>query len=177
MYTLDHNILIDLKDENEIGELIAAKIAKEPHQYCVVNIGASELRQGGVRPDNYEKFEFFLRSIKIDHLQRLNPLCLIEFTFIDHCNDCSNQDAELYQKILIELFPNRYEEGVNLIHQEPYKPIERKRLNQICDAVSLWCHLKYRTEAFVTRDKNFLKKEPILKNLFGANIISPNQLS
>lgn len=175
--TLDHNILIDIKHKNECGKFIYSKIVESSDSFNIVNIGASELRLGGIRPDRYDLFEAFLNDIGLAHLNRLNPLARIDVTFIGRSNICSEEDDNLYQKIKKLLFPNGFDPGVNLIEQPPYKPIERKKINQICDAVALWCHVKHHTESFVTRDKNFHKKSNQLTNLCGANIVHPDQLA
>lgn len=177
MNTLDHNILIDIKHHNHWGEAIVKKITACPDSFCIVNIGASELRVGGVRPDRYDLFESFLKEIGLESLKRLNPLALVDIIFFDHSNICSENDAILYNDIKTVLFPNGFDSDSNLIKQPPFQPIERKRLNQICDAVSLWCHVKYRTDTFVTRDGNFLKKSDALKNKFGSNIVHPDLIA
>lgn len=177
MYTLDHNILIDIKCLNQWGQAIKSKITSSPESFRIVNIGASELRVAGVRPDRYDLFETFLEEIGLASLRRLNPLGLIDITFIGHSIICSDNDAKLYQNIKKVLFPNGYETGLKLIDQPPFKPIERKRLNQICDAVALWCHVKYETNAFVSRDDNFHKKSEKLMNEFSANIVHPDNIA
>jgi hypothetical protein len=177
MHTLDHNLLIDIQQQNEHGVLIASKIKNAPHSFCVVNIGASELRLGGIRPDRYDLFEQFPQDIGLAELPRLNPLLLIDITFIDRSNICSDEDAELYDRLQQFLFPQGYEPGKNIIDQSPYQPIERKRLNQICDAVTLWCHIKYETQSLVTRDSNFHDKAMQLRQSFNARIIHPSKLA
>jgi len=177
MYTLDHNLLIDIQQQNEDGLLVASKIQRAPNAFCLVNIGASELRLGGIRPHRYDLFEQFLTDIGLADLPRLNPLGLIDITFIDRCNICSEEEAALYGRLLQFLFPQGYEPGKNMIVQSPYQPIERKRLNQICDAVTLWCHLNYKTEALVTRDSNFHAKAKPLRQSFDVRIIHPRELT
>jgi hypothetical protein len=176
MHTLDHNLLIDIKHKNEHGLLISSKIEKAPDSFCIVNIGASELRLGGVRPDRYDLFEEFLKEVGLERIQRLNPLILIDITFIDRSNICSDGDAILYERIEQHLFPAGFEAGKNMIDQPPYQPIERKRLNQICDAATLWCHIKYKTESLITRDTNFHKKAGVLRKHFGAQIVRPSDV-
>ena len=177
MHTLDHNILIDIKHKNQWGIDLYRKIEIHPELFGVVNIGASELRLGGIRPDRYNLFESFLLEIGLEKLVRFNPLALIDITFIEHSNICSEDDADLYERIKNALFPSGFESNINLIDQPPYQPIERKRLNQICDAVSLWCHVKYSTESFVSRDDNFQRKSSVLRKEFGAKIIHPSYLA
>jgi len=177
MHTLDHNILLDIKHNNEWGKLIYPKITDSPDTFNIINIGASELRLGGARPDRYDLFEAFLKEIGLSNLNRLNPLALIDITFIEHSNICSDEDAKLYQEIKKTLFPNGFTKGTKMIEQPPYQPMERKRLNQICDAVVLWCHVKNNTKSLITRDDNFHKKSNQLANMYGANIMHPEQFA
>jgi hypothetical protein len=172
MHILDHNVLIDVEKKTRLGMCLLGYINAEPKDYSVVNIGASELRIRGVRPDSYSLFELFLERIGLHGLQRLDPLGLINITFIDHCLVCSDAEVDLYLDINNTLFPSGYVKGEGLIRCGFCDPIERKRLNQICDAVGLWCHIKYKTDGFVTSDKNFIKKSGLVKCRYGANVVS-----
>jgi hypothetical protein len=79
--TIDHNCIIHLRDQTDVGKRIKAIVHDQANQCFVVNIGASEMRRDGVRPDRYERFEELLRSVGIAHLQRLDPLAHWGVTF------------------------------------------------------------------------------------------------
>ena len=55
--TLDHNCIIHLQNRTDVGKKIKAIVQDVGNQCFVVDIGASEMRKQGVRPDHYEKFE------------------------------------------------------------------------------------------------------------------------
>jgi len=68
--TLDHNCILDLANRTPVGAKIET-IIKDPRYECfVVNIGASEMRKKGVRPDRFDTFEELLESAGIAHLPR-----------------------------------------------------------------------------------------------------------
>lgn len=60
--TLDHNCLIHLRNHTATGKNIEAIVRNENIQCFVVNIGAPEMRDIGVRPDRYETFEELLEN-------------------------------------------------------------------------------------------------------------------
>jgi len=74
--TLDHNCIIHLSNRTDVGKKIEATVHDKSNQCFVVNIGASEMREQGVRPDQYEKFEELLERAGIAHLPRLHPLMI-----------------------------------------------------------------------------------------------------
>lgn len=54
--TLDHNCLIGIKKNNTNCSALMALIGSGQHGFFIVNVGSSELRQGGIRADNYSSF-------------------------------------------------------------------------------------------------------------------------
>ena len=61
--TLDHNCIIHLGNVTDIGKAVQRIVGSVGNECFVVNIGASEMRAKGVRPDKYEKFEELLGSV------------------------------------------------------------------------------------------------------------------
>lgn len=163
--TFDHNCLIHLENGGEIGACIRSAINDPIHEYFVVNVGASEMQPFGVRPDNYGAFEELLTRIGIAHLRRLDPIGIWDVTFWDRCVFGGSDDEKLLQSIQAILFPPDAVAGTA-------QAVERKRLNRLCDALSMWCHISYRNDAFLTTDENFFKatKHRMLVEL-GAGVI------
>lgn len=176
--TLDHNCLIDVEQRTREGLSVLNVVNSKRHQCFVVNIGASELRERGIRPDNYALFEQFLAGLDLIGLARLNPIGLIDISFIGYCVIASAEMVKLANDIENILFPNSIEQDT-LIDSPPYHPIGRKRLNQICDVYSMWCHIHYENEIFLTSDENFHKstKRDRLISLGAANIMKPSEFS
>jgi hypothetical protein len=174
--TLDHNCIIHLENRTEIGNKIKAIVSDRGNECFVVNIGASEMREKGVRPDQYEKFEDLLNSAQIAHLSRLNPMMIWDVTFWDRCVWAGNEMIKLAAEIEDALFgeaPKIYIAAVSLDSSAG-----RKWLNRVCDVHGMWCHIKNRNEVFLTTDSNFTKetKLPRLVALGAGRICHPEEL-
>lgn len=104
--TLDHNCIINLENGTAIGNDVS-RIISDPNSQCyVVNIGASEMREKGVRPDRYDKFEELLCSAGIDQLPRLDPMMIFNVTFWGRCAWGSEETIKLSEDIENVLFRN-----------------------------------------------------------------------
>lgn len=164
--TLDHNCLIDLERSAQRGQIIRSLIENHDHQCFIVNIGASELLKLGVRPDHYSTFENLLISLKIDYLARLDPIGIYGATFYGRCLYSSPEAELLLEKIEEILFGKRI----------PFEEDQNKWLNQTCDIHTLWSHIHYGNELFLTSDKNFLKsKKKSLEELGAGKICNPEE--
>lgn len=101
--TLDHNVVIDLViGSPRVAQLRDALIAQS-HQAHVVEIGASEMRQRGVKPDRYDLFEQLLAQAGLGDLPRLAPMAIFDVTFWDHalwCDDEMQSQAKQIEEIL-----------------------------------------------------------------------------
>jgi hypothetical protein len=174
--TLDHNCIINLENGTEIGRRVAAIVSAEGNQCFVVNIGASEMRQKGVAPDHYEKFEELLESARIAHLPRLNPMGIFDVTFWDRCVWADDEMIKLSNAIEAVLFPGV--PNVDIATEGLDSPAGRKWLNRLCDVHSMWCHIQNGNEVFLTTDTNFTKKTKLARLIaLGARKINhPNEL-
>ncbi len=89
--TLDHNVVIDFSLGSprvaRVGDVLAAK----SHQAHLVEIGASEMRRRGIKPDRYDLFEQLLAEGGIDDLPRLAPMAIWDVTFWDHALWCDEE--------------------------------------------------------------------------------------
>jgi len=74
--TLDHNVIIDLVNGAENVARLREMLADERYQAYVVEIGASEMRQRGIRPDRFDLFEKLLDEAGIRALPRLMPMMI-----------------------------------------------------------------------------------------------------
>ena len=175
-FTLDHNCIINLENKTEIGSKIREIIFHEGNECFIVNIGASEMRERGVLPDHYEKFEELLKSAQIENLPRLHPMAMFDVTFIDRCILADDEMVKLSTDIEEILFPNKLNiditiEGIDALSR-------RKWLNRLCDVHTMWCHIYYRNEIFLTTDGNFKKqtKLPKLIDIGARHICHPNEV-
>lgn len=151
--TLDHNCLIALKEQEESAIALRSLLERPDHQCFVVNVGASEMQKYGVIPDNYAAFERLLEDIEVDQLPRLDPIGVCDVTFVDRCIWASAEDCQLLVTIQGILF-----EAERGWRGEPSGvTLTRRERNRLCDALSVWCHIHYGSDVFVSMDGNFLK--------------------
>jgi len=129
--TLDHNCIINLDNETEIGNNIRNIVFNESNECFIVNIGASEMRERGVLPDHYEKFEELLKSAQIEKLQRLHPMAIFDVTFLDHCVLADDEMIKLSRDIEEILFPNKLD--IDIASEGLNSKNGRKWLNRLCD--------------------------------------------
>jgi len=173
--TLDHNCIIHLTNRTEIGQNVKALITNEKNQCFVVNIGASEMRERGVLPDKYEKFEELLELAKVAHLPRLDPLLIWNVTFWNRCVWATEETRKLDAAIEAILFPRA--SAIDISSEKIDSPMWRKWLNRQCDIQGMLCHIHNRNEIFLTTDGNFFKKTklPALLDLGVGQIRHPNE--
>lgn len=173
--TLDHNCVIDLVKQTATGAFVRNAAENPAHQCLVVNIGASEMRARGVEAGRYDKFEELLTEAGIPHLSRLDPMGMWDITFWDRCVWADDNTVKLSDEIETILF------GAKLTGMPPGgidSPEGKKWLNRLCDAHSLWCHIHYKNDVFLTSDANFTKetKLPRLLAIGTGRICSPQDL-
>src|SRR3954470_18822204 len=81
--TLDHNVVIDMANNSANVEALRKAVSKRTYEAFVVEIGASEMRQRGIRPDRYDLFEDLLREAGLEFAPRLSPMMTWDVTFWD----------------------------------------------------------------------------------------------
>lgn len=175
--TLDHNCIINLERRTDIGARIKTVLDDPSNECFIVNVGASEMRERGVRPDRYDLFEDLLEIAGIGHLPRLNPMAIYNVTFYDSCVFCDDDTIKLAEDIESALFGSS--EPIVIDNETIDSPIWRKWLNRTCDVLSLWCHIQNGNDLFLTTDGNFTKetKLPKLIALGAKRICHPRDLS
>ena len=164
--TLDHNCLIDLENGGAVADAIRAILAKTEHQCFVVNVGASEMQRFDVRPDNYAAFENLLIRIGVANLPRLDPIGFYGMTFWERSLYGGDKDQALLESIQAVLFG------------DSVATTEHKAVNRACDALTMWCHINYQNDVFLTSDGNFFRpsKLPRLLALGAGRICRPTDL-
>jgi len=171
--TIDHNVVIDLANQSPNVNRLRQLMEDGTHQVHVVEIGASEMRKRGIRPDRYDLFEQLLHEASLDTAPRLAPMMIWDVTFWDHGLWSDEQmiaKAKMIEDVLFGESP-----AVGITGELDGSP---KVLNRICDVQSIWCHLHYRNEIFVSSDRNFHKatKLPRLLELGAGRIALPEVL-
>lgn len=174
--TLDHNVVIDLANGSANIACLREMLADERHQAYVVEIGASEMRQRGIRPDRFDLFEELLDEAGIRGLPRLMPMMIWDVTFWDHglwSDDVMSNRANEIEAILFGESP-----PIEIAGEAEDSPKFAAWLNRICDVQTMWCHLHYGNDVFVTSDHNFHKatKLPRLVAMGAGRISKPGEL-
>ena len=173
--TLDHNCII-LATRTAIGKQVEAIVLDVQNQSFVVNIGASEMWERGVRPDRYDKFEELLETAGVAHLPRLNPLLIWGLTFWNRCVWAGGESQRLAAEIETALFGNSQRVDIAAVGLD--SPAAKKWVNQMCDIQGMWCHLQNGNDVFLTTDGNFSKasKLPQMVALGARRICHPSEL-
>lgn len=175
--TLDHNCIIDLVNQTEIGKKVESIIHNKLYQCFVVNIGASERNGKALPPIKYENFEELLCVAGIAHLPRLNPILMWGLTFWGISDWGGEDDVKLTNAIRDVLFGKSTSIEITPVDQDS-PAVKNKWVNQECDVHGMWCHIQYGNEVFLTTDRNFTKatKLPKLLALGAKRICSPSEL-
>lgn len=174
--TLDHNVIIDLANRSANIARLREILAGSEHEAYVVEMGASEMRKRGVRPDRYDLFEALLKEAGVESLPRLTPMMIWDVTFWDHGLWADDSMAELAAKIECILFGQS--KSIDVAAEHKGSPKYSIWLNRLCDVHTMWCHLHYKNDVFVTSDRNFHKatKLPHLLLMGAGRICSPEFL-
>lgn len=171
--TLDHNVVIDLVNGSSNVERLRQAIAEDSHQAFVVEIGASEMRQRGVTPDRYDLFEQLLHEAGLALLPRLSPMMIWDVTFWDRglwSDEKMAAQSMQIEEILFDGSP-----PIDITGETENSPKVATWRNRICDVQTMWCHLHYGNEVFLSSDRNFHKatKLPRLLALGAGEILRP----
>jgi hypothetical protein len=174
--TLDHNVVIDLANRSPNTGRLRQLLADGMHQPHVVEIGASEMRRRGIRPDRYDLFEELLGQAGLETAPRLAPMMIWDVTFWDHglwSDEQMQGKAKEIEDVLFGESP-----PIDILGEPDDSPKVAAWLNRICDIQSMWSHLHYENEVFVSSDRNFHKatKLPRLLSLGAKRIARPEQL-
>lgn len=175
-FTLDHNVIIDLAQKSPNTIRLREILNSGEHQAHVVEIGASEMRQRGIKPDRFDLFEQLLEEAGIGALPRLTPMIILNVTFLDHgllADDAMGSRAKEIEKILFGNSPQ-----IDIANEGIESPKFATWLNRVCDIHTMWCHLHYKNDVFVTTDGNFHKatKSPRLLSMGAGRIVKPEEL-
>ncbi len=133
------------------------------------------MRERGVEPGCYDKFEQLLTEAGVSHLRRLDPMAMGDITFWDRGLWADDSMIKLSGEIEVALFGAKLS-GVP--SEGLASPRGKKWLNRLCDAYSLWSHIHNKNDVFLTSDANFMKETKLLRLLaLGAGrICSPREL-
>lgn len=126
------------------------------------------MRERGIRPDRYDLFTHLLRDAGLDNQPRLMPLMIWDVTFWEHGIWAEEGADAQIRSIETILFGAAQQVDIG----------SKAWLNRLCDVHTMWCHLHYGNDTFVTSDGNFHKvaKKPALIALGAGSIVRPEEL-
>jgi hypothetical protein len=181
--TLDFNCIISLENKDEFSNYLQSLV--NLHDKDIVNlsvpaISASEKLLNGEYVDNIQKFLDRIYKLSKRKFEVLRPRGIWGMTYWDYCVWDGEALIELEKKIHKVLFPKlpfAFTNYANLHHLNP-DILTPKWRNPKCDVISMWCHIYYQKDIFVTNDDNFhkhTKKEPLIE-LGAKNILRPFEI-
>ena len=187
--TFDHNLLIDLECNPGVPELRDLVGCHETGRItiCVSGIGGSERLKGRIYAENFSQFKDRVEKLSSRKFEILKPLGYWDITFYDWAIYVSDEgaDIQIEKKLHDVLFPETqycwqdfaHENGLNPENDWNYKNfLWQKWRNRKCDVLTMWCHIYYGNDIFVTNDEIFHKqKKPELIALGAKRILNPSE--
>jgi hypothetical protein len=180
--TLDNMCIIDLEQNREHAHQIR-KLVQMHHDkeisLRVVATSASELKQNNTHPQNFNEFKQRISLIGLSDIEILPTLARFDFSFFDYSVIGGRWLDELEKEIQIVLFGENEVEFGDFCRKHGYdkgaKEAWEKWVNRKCDVLTLWSHIRYNGDIFVTNDSNFYKqtKKPRLVELGCGRILTP----
>ena len=141
---------------------------------------ASERKPDQKYASRLSEFQHRLAAIGLNGLEILPTICYADVSFFDYCLVGDGELSVLECKIQRILFPKIQLEYRNYCEKRSLKLSDEKAwhkwTNAKCDVLSLWSHIWYKGDIFVTRDNNYHKKtkKPDLIRLGAGDILTPN---
>lgn len=183
--TLDNNCIIDLeqnrKDAPQIRRLIQMHHSKDI-SLRVVAVSASELKQDKqTHPKNFGEFKQRIKSAGLGDAEILPTLARWDLSFWDQCVWSGRWLEELEKKIQTVLFSEDEVEYGDFCQKYHYDEGAQEKLDEWirrkCDVLTLWSHIWYNGDIFVTRDENFFRqtKKSRLIELGAGRILRPTE--
>src|SRR6185436_4127143 len=135
-------------------------------------MAASERQRDGKQLKDFGQFRDRLTQLGLEAVELLRPMGYLDLCYIDWCVYSGPSLEALEREIHEILFPAIAYEADRHCPVDDAAGRARWR-NAKCDVQSMWCHIHYPGDIYVTRDANFHKrsKKPRLESL-GARIIA-----
>ena len=182
--TLDNNVIIAIENKSNITcyERLLQLHSKRKITLAIPAISASERKADGTYNSNFNEFKKRIYAIGLSDAEILEPIAYLGISYMGYCllggGDLSTLEVNI-QKILfpkIEMDFSSYCRNRGL--DEGNTNAWKKWVNAKCDVLSMWCHIYYKGDIFVTGDRNFHKatKKPLLIQLGAKEILKPDRV-
>jgi len=187
--TLDNMCIIDLEQNLEQNREHAPQIRKlvQMHRNKAISLrvvatSASELKPNNTHPQHFDEFKQRMALIGLGDVEILPTLGRFNFSFFDYCVFFGNRWLDqLEEEIQAVLFGEDETEFGDFCRKHGYdkrnKEAWNKWINRKCDVLTLWSHIYFNGDVFVTNDNNFYKqtKKPRLVKLGSGRILAPSE--
>jgi hypothetical protein len=188
--TFDHNLLIDLEaDNSSISEALRQLVSLHDSGQIAIRvsaIGASERLKGKTYAPDFAAFQKRVFKLSDRPFEILRPLSYWGITYGDWGLWGGNGTSgnELEQRIHAMLFPEtefNWSDFAQANKLDPEQAVQtqsqewQKWRNRKCDVLTMWCHINYSGDIFVTTDNHFHQstKKPALVSLGARSIAQP----
>ncbi|NMP23738.1 hypothetical protein [Sulfobacillus harzensis] len=190
MVTIDTNCLIAVEEKRAEADAISQLM--ESHRegqilLQIVAIAASENQPSGTSNPRFSEFQNRLKRIDMDGIRVLKPIAHWGVTYWDWALWSDAKMLKLEQDIHNILFPAQPFGQEEFIARERERVgetvgaprIESKWRNHLCDVLTIWGHIWYGGNFFVTSDGNFHKvtKKAQLVALGAGQIVRPLEMA
>lgn len=143
----------------------------------ITAISASEQRPDKTYVSHFNDFKHRLAIIGLGKVEILNTILYVGLGFVGHSLVGGGKLEELERKIQRIMFPTIELQFKDFCQKRSLKLDDKKAwhrwVNKKCYVLTLWSHIWYEGDIFVTRDTNFHRKAEKLIKLGAGKILTP----
>ncbi|MBC8358349.1 MAG: hypothetical protein H8E54_05310 [Candidatus Aminicenantes bacterium] len=178
--TLDTNILIDLEEKRKGYKTILKIIELHNKKKLKINIPAiiaSEKLLEDKHITNFHQFKDYLKTLGFKDVELTLPIFYVGMCYVNFCVVPGEDEIKLDHDIHKILFPNIESEYREFCANRKFNPetIHPKWRRTKVDVQILWCHIFYKKDVLVTRDKNFKRHIDELSSIAKLVIMKPEE--
>jgi hypothetical protein len=178
--TLDTNILIDLEEKREGYKAILRLVElhnEKKFKISIPAIIASEKLLKQKHVTNFNQFKDYVEALGFKNVEFTSPICYTGMCFINVCVVPGKDAIKLDHAIHRILFPNIEPEHSVFCLKRGFdtKTKHPEWKNAKVDVQILWCHICYKKDVLITRDKNFKRHTDELSTIAKLVIMEPEE--
>lgn len=177
--TLDNNCIIDLEKNNIYASPLKKLVEMHDDKKIilrVVAVSASEQKPDKTYVSHINEFKHRLATIGLGNVEILPTILYLGLGFLGHSLFGGGKLAELEGKIQRILFPTIELEYSDFCKKRGLELDDKKAwhrwVNKKCDVLTLWSHIWYNGDIFITRDSNFHRKAEKLVKIGVGKILT-----
>lgn len=180
--TFDFNCIISVENNDVFAKDIQRLIDLHEKGFVNISVPAISGNEKSIKGEYPESINHFIdRIIRLSkrRIEILSPMAIWGMCFWDYCIWYDEAMVNLDNKIHQILFPNIQVAWIDYAEQNNLNPdrLDSRWRNPKCDVISLWCHIYYCRDIFITNDANFHKqsKKQQLIALGSKKILRPTE--